>query len=98
MAIKGFLVSSCLSIPLLLSRRTLNVLFLGTIFGLVVGADTALLSHEAEHRRVEDRLRREARIELAQQGKVATEPEIVRWIAQKEELAREKQQAKNAST
>ncbi|KAF8520109.1 hypothetical protein JB92DRAFT_2709598 [Gautieria morchelliformis] len=63
-----------------------------TIFGLVVGADTALLSHEAEHRLVEDRLRREARIELARQGKVATEPEIARWIARKEESAKETNQ------
>lgn len=71
---------------------------LGTIFGLVVGADTALLSHEAEHRRVEDRLRREARIELARQGKVATEPEIVRWIARKEESAKGNEQAKTTSS
>jgi len=55
-----------------------------TIFGLVTGADSALLSHEAEHRRVEDRLRREARIELAREGKVGTEPEIAKWMARRE--------------
>lgn len=53
----------------------------------MVGADTALLRHEFDQRIAEDRLRREARIELARRGKIGTEPEIARWMAQREEAA-----------
>ncbi|GJJ07371.1 hypothetical protein Clacol_001573 [Clathrus columnatus] len=63
----------------------LTLFLIGTIFGLMVGADTALLRYELDQRIVDDRLRREARIELSRQGKIGTEPEIARWIAQKEE-------------
>lgn len=51
-----------------------------------MGADTALLSHEAEITLVQDRLRREARIELAREGKVGTEPEIAKWLARREAI------------
>ncbi|CCM01701.1 uncharacterized protein FIBRA_03765 [Fibroporia radiculosa] len=54
-----------------------------TIFGLVIGAENALLSHEAERRRTETALRQEARIGLARRGLVATETEIARWKAEK---------------
>ncbi|KAH9951755.1 hypothetical protein B0H21DRAFT_717329 [Amylocystis lapponica] len=50
-----------------------------TIFGLVLSAESALLSHEAEKRQIETQLRREARIDLARRGRVATETEIARW-------------------
>jgi len=56
-----------------------------TIFGLVVGADNALLSHEADQRMVETNLRREARLDLANRGMIATETEISKW---KEERAK----------
>ncbi|KAF8528892.1 hypothetical protein BU17DRAFT_36686, partial [Hysterangium stoloniferum] len=52
-----------------------------TIFGLVVGADRALLAHEVAHRMAEERIRRQARIDLAREGKVPTEPEIAKWIS-----------------
>lgn len=50
-----------------------------TIFGLVVGADNALLSHEADKRVSEAALRREARLDLARRGIVGTETEIAKW-------------------
>jgi hypothetical protein len=50
-----------------------------TIAGLVIGADNALLTHEAERRRSEHAIRREARIDLARRGLIATETEIAKW-------------------
>lgn len=61
----------------------------------MVGADTALLRHEVDQRVLDDRLRREARIQLARQGKIGTEPEIAHWMTQREEaeLSKRKQDA-----
>jgi len=56
--------------------------FLVTLFvtaGLVVGADNALLSHEAEFRQSESAIRRLAVMELSRQGIVPTETAITRW-------------------
>lgn len=50
-----------------------------TIFGLVFGAENALLAHETEQRRKENIIRREARFDLARRGIVATETEIAKW-------------------
>ena len=50
-----------------------------TIYGLVSGADTALLSHENQQRLTENDLRREARIDLARRGLVPTESQIMKW-------------------
>ncbi len=50
-----------------------------TMFGLVVGADTALLSHERSQRIAESAIRREARLDLARRGIVGTETEIAKW-------------------
>jgi len=50
-----------------------------TIYGLVSGADSALLSHEHQQRLAENDLRREARIDLARRGLVATESQIMEW-------------------
>lgn len=47
--------------------------------GLVIGADNALLSHEAELRRSENAIRRLAVMELSRQGLVPTETAISRW-------------------
>ena len=58
------------------------------MFGLVVGADSALLSHEASQRVTETALRREARIDLARQGRVGTETEIAKWKKEREERGR----------
>lgn len=55
------------------------------MFGLVLGADNALLSHEKDQRRVETALRREARIDLAKRGLVGTETEIAKWKDEKSE-------------
>jgi len=55
-----------------------------TIWGLVVGADTALLRHEEKKRVADAALRREARIALASRGLVGTESEISKWKAEKE--------------
>lgn len=59
-----------------------------TIFGLVTGADNALLSHEARQRVQETAIRKEARLDLARQGKVGTESEIARWKKEREEKER----------
>jgi hypothetical protein len=50
-----------------------------TIYGLISGADTALLSHENQQRLTENDLRREARIDLARRGLVPTESQIMKW-------------------
>jgi len=50
-----------------------------TIYGLVSGADTALLSHENQQRLTDNDLRREARIDLARRGLVPTESQIMKW-------------------
>ncbi|KLO12854.1 hypothetical protein SCHPADRAFT_398981 [Schizopora paradoxa] len=55
-----------------------------TMFGLVVGADTALLSHERNQRISETALRREARLDLARRGIVGTESEIAKWKEERE--------------
>lgn len=62
------------------------------MFGLVLGADNALLSHEKDQRRTETALRREARIDLAKRGLVGTETEIAKW---KDERARALEQQQN---
>lgn len=49
------------------------------MFGLVVGADTALLSHERSQRIAESAIRRDARLDLARRGIVGTETEIAKW-------------------
>jgi hypothetical protein len=81
--LKGFLVSICqLQYA---SRGTLtraNFNFVVTIYGLVSHADTALLSHEHQQRLAENDLRREARIDLARRGLVATESQIMEWKAE----------------
>ena len=65
-----------------------NMSLLVTIFGLVTGADNALLSHEARQRVQETAIRKEARLDLARQGKVGTESEIARWKKEREEKER----------
>ncbi|EIW82209.1 hypothetical protein CONPUDRAFT_81746 [Coniophora puteana RWD-64-598 SS2] len=50
--------------------------------GLVIGADNALLTHEAERRRTENAIRKEARMDIARRGLVPTETEIARWRAE----------------
>ncbi|KZT72586.1 hypothetical protein DAEQUDRAFT_705037 [Daedalea quercina L-15889] len=53
-----------------------------TVFGLVIGAENALLAHEAERRQTEGAIRKQARIELARRGLVPTETEIAKWKAE----------------
>ena len=50
-----------------------------TFYGLISRADTALISHENHQRLTENDLRREARIDLARRGLVATESQIMKW-------------------
>ncbi|KAG1753849.1 uncharacterized protein EDB91DRAFT_420411 [Suillus paluster] len=54
-----------------------------TMAGLVIGADNALLTHEAERRQSEHDIRREARIDLARRGLIGTETEIAKWRAER---------------
>lgn len=60
-----------------------------TIFGLVFGAESALLTHETMRRREEAVIRREARLDLARQGLVGTETEIAKWREARERQASE---------
>ncbi|KAI6035218.1 hypothetical protein F5J12DRAFT_710427 [Pisolithus orientalis] len=53
------------------------------VFGLAIGADSALLSHEAERRRSENAVRRQAVLELSRRGMVPTETAIAKWRADK---------------
>ena len=57
-----------------------------TIFGLVFGAESALIEHENIRRREENILRREARLDLARRGLVGTETEIANWKAEREKV------------
>jgi hypothetical protein len=83
LAFKGFLVS--ISRPPFTHSEFLcywadsDAIFPVTIYGLVSGADTALLSHENQQRLTENDLRREARIDLARRGLVPTESQIMKW-------------------
>ena len=113
LAFKGFLVSACTWFTIKLKFRIpththgspsiLSVLTV-TMFGLVVGADNALLSHEKHQRRVESALRREARIDLAKRGLVGTETEIAKWKEERaramdqQQAQRGQQEAQDAST
>ncbi|GLB33618.1 hypothetical protein LshimejAT787_0105020 [Lyophyllum shimeji] len=56
-----------------------------TVFGLVFGAENALQAHEAEQRYHENKLRKEARYDLARRGVVPTETEIAKWKREKVE-------------
>lgn len=56
--------------------------------GLIIGADNALLSHEAELRQSENAIRRLAIMQLSRQGLVPTESAIARW---RDERARQEQ-------
>ncbi|KAH8106202.1 hypothetical protein BXZ70DRAFT_918603 [Cristinia sonorae] len=53
------------------------------VFGLVTHAERALQTLEAEQRKVEGALRREARLALARKGLVATETQIEKWKAER---------------
>lgn len=84
LAFKGFLVSISRPPTLTVSfsacrADALVFLPLATIYGLISGADTALLSHESQQRLTENDLRREARIDLARRGLVPTESQIMKW-------------------
>ncbi|KAI0676852.1 hypothetical protein C8Q78DRAFT_1073622 [Trametes maxima] len=60
-----------------------------SVFGLCIHAENALQSHELERRLAENKVRREARIDLARRGMVATETEIEKWkVARAQEQAR----------
>ncbi|KAK0242281.1 hypothetical protein EDD85DRAFT_946427 [Armillaria nabsnona] len=54
------------------------------VFGLVFGAEHALLEYEAERRVQENAVRRQARLELTRRGIVPTETEINKWRLAKE--------------
>lgn len=68
-----------------------------TIAGLVIGADNALLTHEAERRQSEHAIRREARIDLARRGLVGTETEIAKWRAERARQMEERANNENPS-
>jgi len=54
------------------------------IAGLVIGAESALQRYENVRRREGNVVRREARLDLARRGLIATETEIANWKAEKE--------------
>jgi len=60
----------------------------------VFGAESALQQHETVRRREENTIRREARLDLARRGLVATETEIANWKVEK----RRQQQSTSTTT
>lgn len=56
---------------------------LAAIFGLVIGADDALICHEADRRRSENAIRRQASLDLSRKGMVPTETAIAKWRAER---------------
>lgn len=80
---KAFLVSMCESQHIALVRSHAECLS-AAVFGLVIGADTALLAHEAERRRSENATRRQATRELSRNGIVPTETAIAKWRSERE--------------
>ena len=52
---------------------------------MVMYAADALQEHEGALRKAEHAVRREARIDLARRGIVATETEILKWRAEREQ-------------
>ncbi|KAJ6599250.1 hypothetical protein DFH09DRAFT_29876 [Mycena vulgaris] len=50
-----------------------------TVFGLVIGAETALQEYEAVRRWEENTIRKEARLDLARRGIIPTETAIRKW-------------------
>jgi len=54
------------------------------IAGLVFGAESALQQYESVRRKEGNVIRREARLDLARRGIIATETEIANWKAEKE--------------
>ncbi|KAH9943060.1 uncharacterized protein BXZ73DRAFT_87491 [Epithele typhae] len=58
-----------------------------SVFGLCIHAENALQAHELEQRLRENSVRREARLDLARRGLVATESEIAKWRAERERAA-----------
>ena len=68
------------------SRYTTFIdIFAVTVAGLVFGAESALLAHEAERRQEENVLRKQARYDLARRGLIATESEIAKWRTERDE-------------
>lgn len=81
---KGFLfLDVCSNQTCGLVRYQLNRSVTVTIFGLVFGAERALVEFENKKRREENALRQEARIALARRGLIGTETEIAQWKAEK---------------
>jgi hypothetical protein len=84
LAFKGFIVSACKYVELSHSGSAHKDYKQVAISGLVFGAESALQQHETVRRREENVIRREARLDLARRGLVATETEIANWKAEKE--------------
>ncbi|KIJ70271.1 hypothetical protein HYDPIDRAFT_78546 [Hydnomerulius pinastri MD-312] len=63
------------------------------VFGLVIGADNALISHEAERRQSEQAIRKLARMDITRRGLVPTETAIAEWRA---ERAKQESEASNS--
>ena len=84
LAFKGFIVSGC-TLSCFLQPIGSKSGSAVTIFGLVFGAESALIEHENIRRREENILRREARLDLARRGLVGTETEIANWKAAREQ-------------
>lgn len=57
--------------------------FAVSVLGMCIHAENALQKHELAQRLRENYLRREARVDLARRGLVATETEIAKWKAER---------------
>ncbi|OJT13312.1 hypothetical protein TRAPUB_10078 [Trametes pubescens] len=57
-----------------------------SVYGLCIRAENALQTYEQETRLHESALRREARMDLARRGLVATETEIAKWKTERTQI------------
>ena len=87
LAFKGFLVTGCTCLSPGVLSLIVHTMPTVTVFGLVHYAESALQQLEADQRRTESLVRKEARIDLARRGIVATETAIAHWRTEREAAA-----------
>lgn len=71
---------------------------ISAVFGLVIGADRALLHHERFQRANEADVRTEARIDLSRRGLVPTETAIRKWREENEQKVDNSNQGPDTGT
>ena len=73
-------------LPFLYSFEVYSIVYIVTIFGLVVMVDDVLLKHGAAKRQNENAIRNEARYDMARRRIIPTETAIRAWRAEREKV------------